>query len=921
MVKVRRPFICSGVCLIASILLTQNIFGQTRLLHHIPPLNGILGEDLTLSAAILEVQEPLDVTLYYRLPGGESYLEIPFYNTGFTWEVTIPRFGLTEAGLEYVIAFKFTRDKIISFPIEDPFNQPYFLKVLPPEEQSTLGVFGELPLADVLILSPEENGVVDQNSILVAASFFNVNKVDVSSVRLFVDGVDVSLKMIFEEGLLSYDPGPLKVGNHVVQINMKDIDQQAIVPVTWIFTVGREREKKSEKIKFNGRFGSRLSMEEVGGVNLNIAEIMGDFSLDLQWAKLSTDLRMTSRESQYIQPQNRLGTNFSFGNILNINVGDFYPRFNPFTVDGKRIRGLGIDANLKWFRLQIINGELNRKVDRQNRINGGYHILTDLTKSNEDGSKTYFLDRTGFAFKRKVTGIRASLDLFSKLKMGVHFMKMRDDTSSVAIIAGNTDFISDSLVQGVTAGTYKIESFRTALISAGHYLNAPTSRWGGVKPMDNIVLGFNLGTNFDDKKLTLDFDWNMSMFNRDIWGGAMSKADLDTALDDTLDGYIGLQYDGGGNEISGSTKIPTNSLPFDPIKFQDLFIINTNMSPLVPIDMNTIKKHPFSTIINMPSSAFSIRLRGHYAKNSLLMEYRQVGPEYISLANLFLRNNVRQFTISDRVSLLDHKLFLNFGFKHLDNKILRTTVNPLNTNTLFLNFTFLPGPEMPSIVMNYQSIGKNNEKTQLDSIGNRTVDLREDSKAATNMMALSIPFVNGDVKRNITFNIGYAINLDQLNEKRSISYLFPKTDSKTISINLSSFYPSQLKTIAQFSQTTLKIPSMDGNDLVKTPYTWTNIGFSANYKMLNDKMLAKGAISLLNSQSQVKSKLLGLRAGAEYRIRYNLSASIMSQVRLNYVPSFKNDEIDNNGNGQVDEAGESVEINSIGIILNLQYKF
>ena len=114
---------------------------------------------------------------------------------------------------------------------------------------------------------------------------------------------------------------------------------------------------------------------------------------------------------------------------------------------------------------------------------------------------------------------------------------------------------------------------------------------------------------------------------------------------------------------------------------------------------------------------------------------------------------------------------------------------------------------------------------------------------------------------------------------------------------------------------------MDGNDLVKTPYTWTNIGFSANYKMLNDKMLAKGAISLLNSQSQVKSKLLGVRAGAEYRIRYNLSASIMSQVRLNYVPSFKKDKIDNNGNGQVDETGESVKINSIGIILNLQYKF
>ena len=114
---------------------------------------------------------------------------------------------------------------------------------------------------------------------------------------------------------------------------------------------------------------------------------------------------------------------------------------------------------------------------------------------------------------------------------------------------------------------------------------------------------------------------------------------------------------------------------------------------------------------------------------------------------------------------------------------------------------------------------------------------------------------------------------------------------------------------------------MDGITLVKTPYTWTNFSFSANYKMFDDKMLAKGSVSLLNSQSQVKSQLLGLRIGAEYRIRHNLSASIMSQVRLNYVPSFKKDKIDNNGDGQVDEAGELIEINSIGIILNLQYNF
>ena len=110
------------------------------------------------------------------------------------------------------------------------------------------------------------------------------------------------------------------------------------------------------------------------------------------------------------------------------------------------------------------------------------------------------------------------------------------------------------------------------------------------------------------------------------------------------------------------------------------------MSPLVPIDLNAYGSSPISSIINMPSSAFNIKLRGNYSRNSVLIEYRQIGPEYVSLANPFLRNNTRQFTISDRVTLLDRKMFLNIGFKHLDNKILKTTISPLNTNTFFMNF-------------------------------------------------------------------------------------------------------------------------------------------------------------------------------------------------------------------------------------------
>ena len=163
-----------------------------------PPPHGTIGEALTLTVSSLEFSDPLEATLYYRLPESGSYLEVKFIKTGFSWEASIPGFALTEAGLEYVITFQFSRDRLSSFPEQDPFNQPHYLSAIPPENQVSVGVFGDLPSADVLILSPDPGELVVQESILIAASFFSANKVDPTTVHLFLDGVSVSESMMFE---------------------------------------------------------------------------------------------------------------------------------------------------------------------------------------------------------------------------------------------------------------------------------------------------------------------------------------------------------------------------------------------------------------------------------------------------------------------------------------------------------------------------------------------------------------------------------------------------------------------------------------------------------------------------------------------------------------------------------------------------
>lgn len=888
-------------------VLTQFVFAQEKNLYHSPPAHAIKGKDLVISASLVNATTPMEAILYYRSPRSESYLEAPFVNQGFNWEAAIPKFAVTDSGIEYVIAFRFSENLIISYPRVDPFNNPYNLQVV--DDPSARGSNIALDQVDILILSPDIGEIIEPSEVFIAASFFYVKNIDMTSVVLILDEVDQTSEMILEDDILTLDPGLVKPGDHNIQINMKNKDGDDLAPFKWGFTVGERRKEMQDYVSYKGSVQNRLSSEKVSEASLNVAEVQGKFDIDFNWAEIKTDVRISSRENPYIQPQNRLGAQFAFSSFIDFSVGDFYPRLSQFMIDGKRVRGIGLKADFSWIKFDFIQGELNRAVHQQRFINGGYRLNSNLTKKNSDGSYSYFLDRSGHTFKRNIIAAKLSTELFSRYKFGIHLMSARDDTNSVKRTLNNALFSSDSLVIGVPVNNYNLDGFTTAIESAGHQLNIVSNDWSGRKPKDNLLLGFNIGTSFDDKRLNFDFDWNISLYNRNIWGGAMSKTNLDTALDDSLDGYIGLQYNQDGAPIDGNVStIKTSDILLDPIALEDIFIINTNMTPLVPFDINS---NLLSGLINMPSSAFKFSLKGNYRYNKLLIEYRQIGPEYVSLGNPFLRNNSRQFIIADRINLLDNKLFVNIGYKHLDNKILKTTINPLNTNTLFLNINFLVGPGLPSFAINYQSIGKNNEKSKLDSVGGSIIDLREDSNTSNNMIAMTVPYTSNGIKHNFTLNLGNVTNLDNLANKRSGDFLFPKTDSKTISLNLTSEFSKQLNTTTQFSQTKLEIPSYKNGLLQKAPFTWTNLSLSANYKLIDNKTRLRGMISLMDNKSQIRSQLLGFRAGLDYNLREDISASLMSFLRLNYISS-------NNG---IQSYNEGVEINSSGLIFNLNYNF
>ena len=899
---------------IAALILLSNLFAFSgSYLYHEPPLDVRVGQDLILSAMPVSDNQVVEAQGYYRIKGNISFQEVHLQNVQATWEMKINGRALSEKGLEYCLIFKMTDGGILAFPKEDPLDQPHELNVLPMIFSNKIVDLLEPTFqqesveVDILILSPEPDAEINPDDAVIALSLFNIPDVDSASIRLVVDGKDVTEQAEISGGIVTYIPKRFKKGIHSVQLTLSMLDGTPIKPISWTFSVLGGL-AIAGNVDYRGDISARYLNEYVGENFLNVGELRGNAEVSVDFGKVKTSFRQTTRDNPYRQPLNRFSTALQFGEFLDIRMGDFYRSISPYTLDGRRVRGLSIDIDLKFVRLEVIQGQLNRKVQHLNKMNGALLLPSNPGKVDTLGQLLFTMDRTGYTFDREITLARLSIDLFSKFQMGVHIMKAKDDINSVnkdisgaSFSVDSTDITVNDSLYNIAVDNYTYNTFTSAVEAVGGNVNLPNKNWGGRTPEDNIVVGFDIGTVRDKKRLKLDFSWNFSMHNRDIWDGPMTFSQLDTIIDDTADGFIAQSYDADGNVSTAG--IDTAQIPFDPSSLQNLFIYNINTTPLVPFDYISAKNFPITTYVNMPSSAFHFRLMGNYRINKFTMVYRQIGPEFVSLANPYLTTNIREFVFMNRLALIENKLLLSATYKYKDNKILRIVKEPLKTKTLVASFTFMPGANAPSFVVNFQSIGKNNSKTELEKVGEELQDLRQDSRTNNSFFSVTYPFATGVVKHNLNLNVNNIVNEDQLAGDRKKDYFYQKSDSKTISIALSSRFSIPLRTVANFSRTSIQVPvqDIDGN-MSKNELVWTSISGNGNYSFWNNKLKVNGGLTYLSNKGTAPISLYGIKGGADFNVLKGMYASLSGHLQM------RNDDSD-------------FSLNTSGFLFSFRYNF
>ena len=907
-------------------------FAQGKLLHA-PPAGVEIGKEVEI---ITSVDNPairvLEINLLYRQRGFESYNEISMIESSGLWSATIPGNEVTDAGVEYLIIADLEGGGQIAFPEANPYEQPIFLATLiekTAEKEEAARAPGAVEGANMIVLSPEPNSRTRANEVLIAVSLFYMENLDISSVSIFLNGIDVTDKSILSDDLITYAPDNLEPGIKTVIIESADISGEPLKPLQWDFTVAREGERVESKFKINGRGFVDTRSDKIQGKTDEILTSRVSVRGSYDFVNFNGSGYITSKEDRLLQPKNR----FMFGmktNWLEVKFGDINPNLTPLTIYGKRIRGAESKLELGFFNLHTVFGQLEREIPSEimpksepfndENNNGVWDDAEDFDDFGADG-----VDGTGDpgegngewdpagevfrsgTYQRNLFAIRPSFGPNRRVQWGFTFARAR-----------NLDRIETNLPLGGIANSRRRTRFdyvfETATGEDSVFVDL------GKTPQDNMIIGSDLFIGFNNNRIIFNGEVAFSLLARDITDGPFTKLGLDTLLDDDegfglkdsfepfddygLDGLpntgdtgeddgtfsftdannngvhdpsesgepfddFGLDgIDGTNDEGEGNGKFDGRKNPPDgAISGTDILIDPANLKRFFILNQSVIPLDPRG----LNSLSYNAGFKFSFFKQFIRANYRYVGAEYNSLANPFIRKDFKGFNVSDRIRLMNNKLIVNLRFERLENNLAENKETTTVTTSFDGGLSIYPGRDMPRISLNVRNYERDNG---VDSIFTEILRDTIDNVEIITKITRDNRELNSTVTS--TFSIGYdlnalgykhSINLNVANSVRTDDFRKDRDSSYVISENSSTSLSIVVNTRYDIPfKSQLQFLTNTNQSAGAAEFTYTVFGFGGEYLMLNEKLTLLGNLKRSTTSGGVEFTENRLSVGARYKI-------------------------------------------------------
>lgn len=472
------------LAVIALVMLLSSLASVS--IDHFSPGIYVFGADVEIRLNVIYgAEEVSSIMLKWKRAGEETWRdeEMSLEATGSYWYVTQLRArDLQDYDVEYYFEVQLLSGNIENIPTLDGLEPLYRLS-----PGSVIGTRSD----QFILLSDEPNPSQGDEYILAVSYFDLMDRIDLSSIRVWVGGRDVTNRATITENALIYrDPNPIP-GSRRAQVTALVDEQQVYSPI-WTTEVPHNSHRPFLPLNLRGNFNLATNVYSLNadGDTDSFLERSDDATamLDLYstYGILNTQANflISTLEDSDLQPVNR----YTFGlqlPVLDVWLGDYSPNLSSFTMANRNVRGLNAKLHSRFLSLEWAHGEMIR-----------------ATKDTFlDGTDT---ERTLGTFKQEAIGARFQMGNKERMLLGITASRNRDIISSL----DPEDYSYTDPISGETIFT--------------------------AKPKDNAVIAVDMRLNLPEQLFTAGGEIAGSLLNNNTFDPALTQEEIEEYLPEDL---------------------------------------------------------------------------------------------------------------------------------------------------------------------------------------------------------------------------------------------------------------------------------------------------------------------------------------------------------------------------------------------------
>lgn len=322
-----------------------------------------------------------------------------------------------------------------------------------------------------------------------------------------------------------------------------------------------------------------------------------------------------------------------------------------------------------------------------------------------------------------------------------------------------------------------------------HAIDKKESIEFGTRPKENVVVGSDLRLAFDSQRIVFETQAALSIQNNDIAEGTLTDEKIDSVF------AAGNEYDLSAQDVKDMKNLLGN-----------IITVNQHIAPMNPEKLPTLAAE----------SGISL----NYFDNYLKAGYIYRGNDFQSFGQSYLRTDVAGFSFTDRLRLLQNRLFLAVSYENLYDNLQNTKPARTNYRTISSSVSFFPRGGYPNVIAGYSVYKNDNGLAASDSLA--VLDL-------TNRLTLQFSY-------DFSLKVQHRSALTFSNSARNDdSYRNLDVKNNSLMFSLNSYWTRLLSTSFSFSA--------NSSQIAATKFSYSGLSAGSNYELIDDRLMISGLLN------------------------------------------------------------------------------